>query len=96
MFYVYVLRSKTDGKLYTGFTPDLKTRLRRHESGEVVSIEARRPFDLLVFAAFKNRDKDLEFEQYLKTGSGRAFSRKRLLPTLPGDGVRVRVYPTKL
>ncbi|WP_416208550.1 GIY-YIG nuclease family protein [Fodinibius sp.] len=33
-YYVYVLNSIKDGNWYTGFTSDLKERLRQHKSGQ--------------------------------------------------------------
>ncbi|MBI2442609.1 MAG: GIY-YIG nuclease family protein, partial [Candidatus Levybacteria bacterium] len=30
MFYTYILHSKKDGKLYIGYTPDLKRRIELH------------------------------------------------------------------
>jgi len=32
MFYVYILKSRTDGMLYTGYTSDLRRRLAEHNS----------------------------------------------------------------
>ncbi len=43
MHYVYVLLSKRDGKLYLGFTTDLKQRLKEHNGGKVQSTKPRRP-----------------------------------------------------
>jgi len=34
MFYVYILKSEKDGKLYIGYTNDLKRRLEEHNSGK--------------------------------------------------------------
>jgi len=35
MFYVYVLKSKKDGRWYTGSTSDLKKRFNEHNEGKV-------------------------------------------------------------
>ena len=34
MYYVYVLKSRKDEKLYTGYTNDLRRRLAEHDKGE--------------------------------------------------------------
>ncbi|MFA5871009.1 MAG: GIY-YIG nuclease family protein [Candidatus Paceibacterota bacterium] len=47
MFYVYVLQSKKDGKWYTGFTPDLKARIEKHNKGQVYATKQRIPFSLI-------------------------------------------------
>ncbi len=36
MFYVYILHSQKDGKLYTGYTHDLRSRMKAHETKRVV------------------------------------------------------------
>ena len=41
MWYVYVLRSAKDGKLYVGSTSDLKRRISEHESGFCESTKHR-------------------------------------------------------
>ena len=44
MYYVYILKSSKDGKLYTGHTVNLKQRLHRHNMGGVRSTKNRWPF----------------------------------------------------
>ncbi|MEK6570515.1 MAG: GIY-YIG nuclease family protein, partial [Bacteroidota bacterium] len=48
-FYVYVLRSLKDGKLYIGQTNNLQERLLRHNHGRVKSTKGRRPLQLIYF-----------------------------------------------
>jgi len=48
MYYVYILLSEKDGKLYTGFTPDLKTRIKKHNSGFVLATKNRLPVKLIL------------------------------------------------
>ena len=57
MFYVYVLLSKKDNKLYTGQTKDLSKRLSEHNSGRVKSTRNRRPFELIHSENFLTRSK---------------------------------------
>jgi putative endonuclease len=47
-YYVYVLRSLRDGKLYTGVTSDLDRRVREHNSGKTKSLRGRRPLRSLI------------------------------------------------
>jgi predicted GIY-YIG superfamily endonuclease len=74
-YYVYILRCN-DNNLYTGCTHNLKQRLERHQKGWVSATKERRPVRLLWCCAFPERLKAFEFEQYLKSGSGRAFAKK--------------------
>ena len=79
MYYVYRIESTRDpSRSYTGFTEDLKERLRAHNNGSNASTAPFRPWKLIFYASFNDRDKALDFERYLKTGSGKAFANKRL------------------
>ncbi|MBI2021035.1 GIY-YIG nuclease family protein [Candidatus Giovannonibacteria bacterium] len=71
MYYVYVLKSKADGHLYTGCTKNLKARLEMHNCGNVESTKNRMPFVLVYYEAFLNKNDAFAREQWLKTGWGR-------------------------
>jgi putative endonuclease len=78
MFYVYVLQSKKDGKLYTGFTSDLKKRLLKHNFGKVFSTKNRRPL-LCIYVEICLNEKDAKIrEKYLKSGTGKRYLKQRL------------------
>ena len=79
MWYVYILRSKQDGRLYVGSTNNLKRRLRKHESGGCASTAHRRPLELEAYIAVKHRSIARSLEDYFKSGSGIATLRKRIL-----------------
>jgi putative endonuclease len=72
MFYVYVLRSKTDEKLYVGYTNDLRRRFQEHNSGFNRSTKARRPFELIYYEAYKSVVDAKDRERNLKN-FGRAL-----------------------
>ena len=76
MHYVYVLKlvNKT---YYVGQTADLRKRLENHRSGNTPHTRKFRPVDLEFYCAFRSKTKALDFEKYLKTGSGKAFKKKR-------------------
>jgi len=52
MFYVYILKSLKDQKLYFGSTNDLRKRFREHNSGKVFSTKYRKPFKLIYYEAY--------------------------------------------
>jgi putative endonuclease len=79
MWYVYILRSKADGKYYVGSTDDLRRRLQEHESGQSQSTKSRRPLELEAYIAVREGSTARALEKYLKTGSGIATLRKRIL-----------------
>ena len=80
MYYVYILRSiKFVNKIYTGSTSDLKQRLKSHNEGINKHTRKFRPWKIIWYAAFSTRKQAEKFEKYLKTASGIAFKRKRLI-----------------
>ena len=79
MWYVYILKSELDGKLYVGSTDNLKRRLREHEQGRSKFTKNRRPLTLEAYIAVKEETIARSLEEYLKTGSGIATLRKRIL-----------------
>ena len=78
MYYIYILKCR-DGELYTGCTNDLKDRIKRHEDGHVPATASRLPVKLIAYTAMSDKYKAFEFEKYLKSGSGRAFTKKHLI-----------------
>ncbi|MCK5590790.1 MAG: GIY-YIG nuclease family protein [Candidatus Pacebacteria bacterium] len=52
MYYLYILKSKKDDKLYIGSTNDLRRRLSEHNGGKVQSTKSRRPFELRYYESF--------------------------------------------
>ena len=79
MHYVYIIKSKIDSSYYVGFTNDLKRRIAEHNGGLVRFTSSRIPYTLIWYSAFVDKCKALNFEKYLKHGSGFAFSRKHLI-----------------
>ncbi len=78
MFYTYVLKSSLDGKLYVGWTDDLKHRFIQHNLGKVQSTAPRRPFELVYYEAGSDKTKAIAREKYFKTGFGRRFLKDRI------------------
>ena len=79
MWYVYILKSDKDGKLYVGSTDDLKRRVREHNAGQCQSTRHRRPLRLEAYVAVMEEAVARDLEKYLKSGSGIATLRKRML-----------------
>ena len=79
MKFVYLIQSENHSmETYIGITDDLKKRLKVHNSGGSVHTAKFKPWKLVTYLAFSDTSQALKFEQYLKTGSGRAFAKKRL------------------
>lgn len=76
---VYLLRSqKTPGRVYVGLCSNLKHRLAEHNAGECKTTSLARPWTVEVAVYFRDTQKAHAFERYLKTGSGRPFSKRHL------------------
>ena len=66
MWYVYVLSSKSDGKLYVGSTNDLKRRLEEHRQGRCESTRLRGPLELEAYVAVKEETTARNLESTLR------------------------------
>ena len=76
-WYVYMLQSIGQPKRwYVGMTENLKERLKVHNSGKVPHTSKFLPWRIETAVAFRDKTKAATFEEYLKTQSGRAFSKK--------------------
>lgn len=78
MYYVYVLKSEKDQKLYYGFTQDLEQRIHYHNSGAVRSTKARVPFVLVYFEKVSSLADARKREGYFKSGFGRKYIQNKL------------------
>ena len=86
MFYVYIIQSQNDGKLYKGFTSNLKKRIKAHNQGEVKSTRNRRPFILLYQEEYESKKEALKREKFLKSLKGGKTLKNKLI-VLPGSSV---------
>ena len=78
-YYIYILRSKKyPEKYYIGFTEELEKRIEVHNNGQVSHTSKYKPWQLKTAIIYTDKDQAHKFEEYLKSSSGRAFSRKRL------------------
>ncbi len=78
-YYVYLIRSlHFSEQVYVGVTIDLKKRLEVHNAGGSMHTAKYKPWEIIVYIGFKDELKARQFEKYLKSGSGRAFAKKRL------------------
>ena len=75
MYYVYLLRL-SDGSTYVGSTPDLAKRLEEHSMGKSISTGNKLPIELVASICLRSRLLARRFENYLKSGSGRAFAKR--------------------
>ena len=71
MYSVYILRSRSTGRYYTGATSDLLLRLGQHCTNQSRSTKNRGPWDLVHHEEYGTQAEAMRRERYFKTGKGR-------------------------
>ena len=72
-YYIYILKSSTTGKLYTGSTQNLEARLKAHNDGLSPYTKGRGPWELMYSEEFPTRSEAMKREKFLKIRKGRDF-----------------------
>ena len=81
--FVYILRSQADPERhYVGLTSDVDERLEWHNAGPTGFTTAHRPWFVVVSIEFSTEREAIRFERYLKSGSGRAFTKRHFAPSI--------------
>jgi len=80
LHFVYILQSKVQtNEFYTGYTIEIGERLKEHNLGLSKHTAKFKPWKIISYCVFQEKKKAIEFEKYLKSGSGRAFTEKHLI-----------------
>jgi len=80
MYYVYIIQSiNYPDQIYVGYTENMEDRLSSHNRGSSTHTEKYRPWKLVFYASFDTKEKALDFELFLKSGSGREFRNRRII-----------------
>jgi predicted GIY-YIG superfamily endonuclease len=78
VWYVYFLEL-ANHDVYVGSTDDLRRRFASHQKGQVTSTRLHRPMVLKSYLAVQTEERARSLERYFKSGSGKAFAKKRFL-----------------
>ena len=78
MYYIYILFSRKDKKLYIGKTNNLKRRVLEHKNGKTKTSKYRLPIELIYYEAYKIKADADAREEYLKSGGGRKRLKQQL------------------
>ena len=77
--FVYILQSVwSPTRFYTGLTSNVRSRLAEHNAGSSRQTANARPWKVIVVVAFADQARAIQFEKYLKSGSGCAFAARHL------------------
>lgn len=88
MYFVYILFSLKDRKLYTGMSGNLKQRYQQHKRGEVNATKYRLPVLLIHYETYRSKTDAERREKYLKGGNGRASLKIQLKDDLTQLGYK--------
>ena len=78
--FVYVIRSVPyPARYYSGLTSNVQGRLNVHNSGGSQHTAPLRPWELVASIEFSKESSAVAFEKYLKSGSGRVFSKRHFV-----------------
>jgi len=61
-----------------GCTENLNDRFNKHNAGNSPHTAKYVPWEMIYLSGFKDKEKAIAVERYLKSCSGRAFAQKRL------------------
>ena len=73
-YYIYLIKSLKDNHYYIGQTNNLEKRLAQHNDGKVKSTSKRRPFKLIGYKVFYQRNEARGEEYQLKKRLGKGKS----------------------
>ena len=77
--FVYILRSRSaPSRYYTGLTSNVAARLTAHNAGHSTHTATGTPWETIVAMEFADEKRAIDFERYLKSGSGVAFAKRHL------------------
>ena len=73
IYYVYIIRSKSTKKYYTGITSSIHRRLEEHNQrlSNTRTTKYHSDYELLFCQEVENRNEARGLEKYLKSGTGR-------------------------
>jgi len=86
MFYVYLLESKKGKKFYTGCTNNLSRRVKEHNLGLNKSTKPHKPYKIIYYEAYINKDDAFAREKILKSQWGRKYINRVLIKYFVSSG----------
>lgn len=80
MYYVYIIKSESTGKIYTGQTSDLEKKLRQHNDPDnnlsKYTKQNKGTWKLIYKEELFTRAEAIKREKFLKSGKGRSCLKK--------------------
>jgi len=82
MYYVYILKGSRTGRMYSGFSSNLRNRIAKHKSGGVHTTKRMGKIELIFYEAYKSEKDARRREKYFKTTKGKRSLRLMLKGSL--------------
>jgi putative endonuclease len=70
MYYVCIIQSVQTKKFYTGSTPNVQKRLKKHNTGFTKSTKSYRPYKLVYWEEFATKSEAIRKEKQIKRYKG--------------------------
>ncbi len=78
MYYVYAIKSVARNYIYVGISENIIRRIHEHNSGKNKTTKPYKPFRLIHYETFPNRQLARQREKFLKSGIGKEFLKSLL------------------
>ncbi|QQS61537.1 MAG: GIY-YIG nuclease family protein [Candidatus Moraniibacteriota bacterium] len=82
MFYVYILKSKSQRYYYIGYTQDLRQRIKDHNQGKTRSLKSKIPIELVYYEAYNTKTQARKREYELKNNS---YKKREIIERIESD-----------
>ena len=73
VFFIYILKSRQNGKYYIGSTNDLDDRIKRHNEGRSKYTKSGIPWDLVYYEEHPDRSSAVNREQKIKSRKSKDY-----------------------
>jgi len=70
MYYIYIIKSESNGKYYVGYTSNLSQRIKSHNSGKNTSTKSGIPWKIVYSENFKEKKLAWLRERQIKNYKG--------------------------
>ena len=78
-YYVYILESTKNRKLYIGQTNNLKDRLERHNQKRMLATKSGTPWKLIYKEKYISRSTAMKREKYLKSLKNKKYIKEKII-----------------
>ena len=86
MYFVYIIESKLDASYYIGFSSNIESRLKQHNTAKTGFTSRKKPWISRYYEVFEDKTEAIKREKHLKRQKNREFYNK-LIDNWSGSSV---------